>query len=153
MSICDIVLNHTANESKWIYNHPEGSYSCFTCPHLRPAFLLDAMFAQVSVDVSKNLLEMSGVPENIELEDHLQALRHQIMTNYLPKIRIEEFYIINVEKYVDSFARELRKRAPPTEKLTTDRSSEIVIHQDPEYKRFGSTINLELAFEIYNVFR
>lgn len=38
-SICDIVLNHTGNESPWLLEHPEATYSCYTCPHLRPAFM------------------------------------------------------------------------------------------------------------------
>lgn len=38
-SICDIVLNHTGNESPWLLEHPEATYSCFTYPHLRPAFM------------------------------------------------------------------------------------------------------------------
>ena len=46
-SICDIVLNHIAKESKWIKEHPECSYNCHNSPHLRPAFLLDRMIYQV----------------------------------------------------------------------------------------------------------
>lgn len=72
-SICDIVLNHTANESKWIYENPEASYSSFTTHHLRPAILLDAMLAQVSADVAAGLLTTVGVPEVIENDDHLQV--------------------------------------------------------------------------------
>lgn len=72
-SICDIVLNHTANESKWLQEHPECTYSCATCPHLRPAFLLDALLAQVGVDVHEGKLEKDGIPKIIETEDHLQV--------------------------------------------------------------------------------
>lgn len=72
-SICDIVLNHTANESKWIYENPEASYSSFTTHHLRPAILLDAMLAKVSADVAAGLLATVGVPEVIENDDHLQV--------------------------------------------------------------------------------
>lgn len=108
-SICDIVLNHTGNESQWLQDHPEATYSCFTCPHLRPAFLLDFTLAKVGEDVKKGNFEMVGCPATIESEDHLQALRHQIMTQYLPKINIHEFYQIDVEKYFTTFVDNVSK--------------------------------------------
>ncbi len=102
-SICDIVLNHTANESEWIQEHPEATYSCYTCPHLRPAFVLDALLAQITADTKAGHLEMVGVPEIVETEDHLQALKHQLHTVYLPKIKLWEFYQIDVDKYFKLF--------------------------------------------------
>lgn len=102
-SICDIVLNHTGNESLWLQEHPEATYSCFTCPHLRPAFLVDFMLAIVGADCKKGNFELFGCPAVIENEDHIQSLRHQIMTQYLPKINIHEFYQIDVEKYFTMF--------------------------------------------------
>jgi glycogen debranching enzyme len=102
-SICDIVLNHTGNESEWLLDHPEATYSCFTCPHLRPAFMLDAMLAKVGEDIQKGVLEMCGVPSVIDLENHIQALRHQILTQYLPKINLHELYQVDVEKYFGLF--------------------------------------------------
>lgn len=102
-SICDIVLNHTGNESPWLEQHPEATYSCHTSPHLRPAFLLDFMLTKVGEEVNKGNFEMLGCPSIIEHENHLQALRHQIMTQFLPKINIHEFYQIDVEKYFSKF--------------------------------------------------
>lgn len=102
-SICDIVLNHTANESQWIQDYPEASYSCFTCPYLRPAFLLDALLAQATADTKAGHLEIVGVPQIVETEDHLQALKYQLHTVYLPKIKIWEFYQIDVDKYFKKF--------------------------------------------------
>lgn len=102
-SICDIVLNHTGNESTWLLDHPEATYSCFTCPHLRPAFMFDILLAKLGEDVNRNLHEMNGVPSLVENESHIQALKHQILTQYLPKIRIHEFYQVDVEKYFSLF--------------------------------------------------
>lgn len=107
-SICDIVLNHTGNESPWLKDHPEATYSCSTCPHLRPAFLLDFVLAKIGEDVKRGMFEMLGCPTVIESEDHLQALRHQIMTQYLPKIKIYEFYQIDVERNFTNFVDNVR---------------------------------------------
>lgn len=110
-SICDIVLNHTGNESLWLLDHPEATYSCFTAPHLRPAFMLDVLLTKVGDDVNKGTLEMLGVPTVIEQENHISSLRHQILTRYLPLINIHEFYQVDVDKYfsifVDSVSRNI----------------------------------------------
>lgn len=106
-SICDIVLNHTANESEWLQEHPDATYSCFTMPHLRPAFLLDVVFGWVTRDVQNGDLENIGVPTLVENEDHIQALRHHIHTTYLPKANLAQFYQCNVEKYVSLFSEKV----------------------------------------------
>lgn len=153
-SICDIVLNHTANESEWIREHPDAAYSCLTCPHLRPAFLLDCLLVQISLDVTKGLLENVGVPTIIENENHLDALKYQMHSNYLPKLKINEFYQCDVENYLRMFKEEIVNRGPPKNTaLVKDRSEEIILIQDPEYRRLETKIDFELAMEIFNVYR
>lgn len=179
-SICDIVLNHTANESEWIQDHPDASYSCFTCPYLRPAFLLDALLAQVTVDTKAGNLEMVGVPQIVETEDHLQALKHQLHTVYLPQIKLWEFYQIDVDKYFQMFYKkvsvafklsvaylkhqlensyflcsiiQMQNSLPPTADTKEASPTEITLLQDPEYRRLGCTIDFDVAYAKYNVFR
>ena len=62
LSICDIVLNHAANESLWLRNHPEATYNLVNCPHLRPAFLIDQMLARVTFDIQRGEWETEGIP-------------------------------------------------------------------------------------------
>lgn len=107
-SICDIVLNHTANDSEWLKKHPDSTYSCFTMPHLRPAFLLDVVFGWITNDAANGKLETVGVPKIVENEDHLQAIRHQLHTVYLPKANLCQFYQCNVEAYITKFTEEVR---------------------------------------------
>lgn len=79
-------------------------------PHLRPAFLLDFVFGWVTRDVIAGHLETVGVPTLVENEDHIQALRHQIHTTYLPKANLAQFYQCNIEKYLQLFSEKVKKK-------------------------------------------
>lgn len=150
-SICDIVLNHTANESVWIREYPECSYNCFTCPHLRPAFLLDALLARVGEDVGAGLLEHVGVPKVVETNDHLQAIHWQIHSNYLPQIKLYELYQCDVDKYVTRFNDEASKNGPSAAKEVPE--GDLKLKHDQEYRRLGAQIDWDRAMKTYNVFR
>lgn len=151
-SICDIVLNHTANESEWIREHPDATYSCITMPHLRPAFLLDVVFGWVTRDVIAGRLETDGVPIIVENENHIQALRHHIHNRYLTKANLCQFYQCDSEKYVQLFSEKIRTGPPPTANAPVQ-YEELALIQDLEYKRLGTTIDFDLAWAKYNVFR
>ncbi|XP_055546632.1 glycogen debranching enzyme isoform X2 [Wyeomyia smithii] len=150
-SICDIVLNHTANESIWIREYPECTYNCFTCPHLRPAFMLDAVLARFGEDVAAGLLDHVGVPKLVETADHLQAIRWQLHSNYLPQVKLHEFYQCNVDKYLQKFNEEASKQSPTPVQQVPD--GEIVLKPDPEYRRLEAVIDFNRAIKMYNVFR
>lgn len=157
-SICDIVLNHTANESEWLKSHPESTYSCFTCPHLRPAFLLDALLAQVGMDVKEGKLEQHGVPPIIETEDHLQALKEQVLAHYLPQIKLHEFFQCDVEKCVAKFEAKLKEIGPPSPQRRHHGHEDdfvmperVILKFDPEYRRRTSCVNLDTAVKLYNL--
>jgi len=73
LSICDIVLNHTANETSFLISHPECTYNCINYPHLRPAYILDATFFELTVQVAAGEWEFKGIPAIVETEDHLNV--------------------------------------------------------------------------------
>lgn len=73
VSICDIVLNHTANETAWLAQQPEATYNCANCPHLRAAALLDAALARLSAAVARGDLAPRGVPPVIDQHHHLDV--------------------------------------------------------------------------------
>jgi len=53
LSIVDIVLNHTANNSEWIVEHPEAAYNTDDCPHLWSAWELDNAIMDFSLKYSR----------------------------------------------------------------------------------------------------
>lgn len=75
LSITDIVLNHTANESPWLLEHPECAYNMHTAPHLRPAFLLDRTLWYFSEDVAAGKYASKGLPAEIKTEQHLKVVQ------------------------------------------------------------------------------
>lgn len=103
LSICDIVLNHTANESAWLSAHPEASYNCANCPHLRPAALLDALLARLSADVARGELAARGVPARVCAPDQLDALRRLLLERLLPEARLHEMYACDAPEVVRQF--------------------------------------------------
>lgn len=73
LSICDIVLNHTANESPFLLSHPECTYNCINSPHLRPAYILDAALFELTIQVAAGEWEFKGIPTVVDTEDHLNV--------------------------------------------------------------------------------
>jgi glycogen debranching enzyme len=47
-------------------------------PHLRPAFLLDAVMARLSAEVVQGKWQDSGVPKMLCSEDHLQVILFEL---------------------------------------------------------------------------
>ena len=133
LSICDIVLNHTANESKWISEHPECSYNCLNSPHLRPAFLLDRMLFQVTLDIAEGKLDIDGIPKGLlNSSHHFDVLEKLILEQYLPPLKLHEFFMIDVD---------IEKWKIDNGEILANDQEELKIVLDPERKRFGSTVN------------
>ena len=151
VSICDIVLNHTANESEWLKDHPEVTYNCENCPYMRPAYLLDAALHQFSLDVVKGLYEDKGIPVEVNSEDHLKAIRYHLHA-FITTLKIHELSTCDVSKTVDEFLTLIRNKIPPNQENPNE-GEKMVLVQDPQYRRLESTVDLNLAVKLYNVYR
>jgi len=91
LSFTDLVLNHAANESEWIAEHPQCVYNLVNAPHLKPAFLLDCVLARFSKEIADGLWTDSGLPPEVQNENQLQQIRH-ILQERIEKLRLWEFY-------------------------------------------------------------
>ncbi|EFN70541.1 Glycogen debranching enzyme [Camponotus floridanus] len=151
LSICDIVLNHTANESPFLVSHPECTYNCINSPHLRPAYILDATLFELTIQVADGEWEFKGIPTVVETEDHLNAIRHALHTYFLPLAKIYEMYIVDINEIIMEFLNLARNEMP--QDVNNTNAENISIIQDPSFRRLKSTINMQLALKKYNTYR
>ncbi|XP_033222328.1 glycogen debranching enzyme isoform X2 [Belonocnema kinseyi] len=151
VSICDIVLNHTANESPFLLTNPECTYNCANSPHLRPAYLLDATLFELTVQVSAGDWELKGIPTVVETEDHLNSIRHALHSHFLPLIKIHELYVLDITETVEEFLSLARNHMPHEESVTENKTIQII--SDPLLRRLKASIDMTLALRLYNTYR
>jgi len=73
LSLTDLVLNHSANDSKWLQEHPECGYNLCNSPHLKPAYLVDRILFHFNVEVTNGKWKHKGIPAEVCEEQHLQV--------------------------------------------------------------------------------
>ncbi|XP_065569335.1 glycogen debranching enzyme-like [Artemia franciscana] len=150
LSICDIVLNHTANEADWLLDHPEAGYNLDNAPYLRPAYLLDRVLHHLAVDIGAGKYKDKGLEGEACTEEHLSVVRSILLDDLLPAVRIEELSMVNPEELTRQFCELARNRGafPYSSQL-----DHLAIIQNPDFKRFSSTVDIEAALRIHNIQR
>ena len=66
-----------------------------------------------------------------------------IVDTYLPKINLVEFFTVDVEKVLSEFESKLEQGVDVSQVV----DGELKIIQDPEYRRLGCTVDLDLAIK------
>ncbi|CAG8719374.1 12060_t:CDS:2, partial [Funneliformis caledonium] len=107
LSVTDIVWNHTACNSSWLEEHPEAGYNLINSPHLTPAYELDASL----LEFSSNLANL-GYPTLIKNEEDLDLIVDGIKEHVINKLRLWEYYVIDVKEAVNEFKEALNKPWP-----------------------------------------
>ncbi|KAA1113147.1 hypothetical protein PGT21_022750 [Puccinia graminis f. sp. tritici] len=100
LSLTDIVLNHTANNSPWLRDHPESGYNIVNSPHLEPALELDSALLELSDTLAKKSL-----PEALESEVDLDRIIHFIEHQTLAQLKLWEYYVIDVDHVAAKFSQ------------------------------------------------
>ncbi|XP_054161339.1 glycogen debranching enzyme-like [Oppia nitens] len=150
LSLTDIVLNHTANESPWLQTHPECAFNCFNSPWLRPAYLLDRILYRMTTDIVDDRWKSKGLTTEVNSEDHLNLIRKILHEEYLPILNIHELYLVDIDTTLNEFKEFLIKycKTSKPEKPLNDETLKLEIIVDDKYRRFKSTIDLNIALKI-----
>ena len=92
LGLTDVVWNHTANNSKWLEEHPEAGYNVDTAPWLESALELDTALLKFGQD-----LEKLGLPTHLNTMGDLEKVMAGMKTHVLAKLRLWEYYAVSVE--------------------------------------------------------
>ncbi|KAG8436633.1 hypothetical protein GDO86_007656 [Hymenochirus boettgeri] len=147
LSITDVVYNHTAANSKWIQQHPECGFNLVNSPHLKPAWLLDRALWHLTCEVAEGKYATKGLPANIENDQQLNFIRSLMWEDIYPRLKLWEFYQVDVDKAVEQFRALLSSGAQKKGKKCD--SKHLTIIQDPEYKRFGCSVDMGTALSTF----
>jgi glycogen debranching enzyme len=98
LSIVDIVLNHTANDSKWIVDHPEATYNTDDCPHLYCAWLFDKMIQDFSIEYADRKIPECPAAPYIRNEAELDTCMNSLGKRVIEQIKVHEFFLCDVRK-------------------------------------------------------
>lgn len=97
LSLTDIVLNHTAHNSEWLHEHPEAGYNLTTAPWLESAYELDTKILELSSQLKK-----LGLPTELKSTDDLLLIMDAIKTKVIAKIRLWEYYALDIDRDTDA---------------------------------------------------
>lgn len=93
LGLTDVVWNHTANNSKWLEEHPEAGYNLETAPWLEAALELDNALLQYGTDLAKY-----GLPTELKSAEDLKRVMDGIKPHCLDLVNIWEFYVVKVSR-------------------------------------------------------
>ncbi|KAK0420621.1 hypothetical protein QR680_014798 [Steinernema hermaphroditum] len=145
LSVQDVVWNHAAKNSEWLLQHPECGYNCDNSRHLRPAFVVDRLLQHFSRDIAAGKWVHEGLPAEISEGKHIEALRRILHDVVYPSVRLCEFF----QADVDALAAEFEKICRQGPSAQTE-DALVPLIQDPDYKRFGSMVDMQLASKVFN---
>ncbi|KAL6304577.1 glycoside hydrolase family 13 protein [Sparassis latifolia] len=126
LSLIDVVLNHTANDSPWLLDHPEAGYSPANTPHLTPALELDDAIIQFSATLSS-----LGLPTAVKSQHDIDTLVSKFR-EYIKKLDMWQYYVLDVSAERGRVKDAFRKRnvkawtGPDVARKSVEELAEIV---------------------------
>lgn len=101
----DIILNHTAFDTRFIESHPEAAYNLENCPYLRAAYVLDKALHDFSAAIIQKKVQSLKNKNKIENQKDLTNIMNLLKLEWLPRLKLHEFFqmdVINLVKKFDS---------------------------------------------------
>ncbi|CAI2335505.1 unnamed protein product [Caenorhabditis sp. 36 PRJEB53466] len=148
LTVQDVVWNHAAKNANWLLEHPESAYNCQNSPHLRPAYIVDRIYHEFGKQVGEGKWAHRGVPPVVDKNEHLLSIASLLRNEILPKAEIHEFYQVDLTAMVKLFEMVVKQSGGPTDNPLDGEDVQIV--QDPEYRRFGNTVDFDRSLRIFN---
>lgn len=93
LGLTDVVWNHTADNSKWLQEHPEVGYNVSTSPHLRAALELDNKLLEFS-----SKLASYGLPTTLTSVDDLVKVMDVMKEKVIAELKLWQYYVIDVKR-------------------------------------------------------
>lgn len=112
LALTDVVWNHTANNSKWLEEHPEAGYNVETAPWLEAALELDTALLKYSDE-----LESLGLPTEFHTVDDLLKVMAGMRSHVIDAIKLWQFYVIDVKENTSRVLREWANSSAPAEPI------------------------------------
>eukprot|EP01134_Creolimax_fragrantissima_P004755 CFRG4755T1 len=111
LSLTDVVWNHTADNSPWLAEHPEAGYNLSIMPHLMCAYELDEGLMRFSANIVNGCAIYSETGETlsptINNEDDLNKIMRSVELDVIPKMRLWEYYVADVENVMIEFKEKI----------------------------------------------
>lgn len=161
-SLCDLVYNHMSNDSPFLRQFPHATYNMVNSPHLRPALVFDRVLYHLTRSIEAGrYVDRSVFPDRIE-HYYMDAIRHIIRNEELPKHKLDQFYTIDACRtlkeikqlglgkleQIEANLGDFRARAKCTHEWRESLWSKLAIIQDAQYRRLASTVDFGLVSQI-----
>ena len=150
-SITDVVWHHTSYDSPWLPQYPDAAYNLVNSPHLRPAYAFDVTLKKFSDEIAAGEWVDRGIDSTVTSEGDISAIVFHLMDTVLPAANLWEYFCVDVDIIVKEFQENLCKVKLSGDQSGFPRNRPLDIIQDPEYRRYGSRIDGDIAMELFNV--
>ncbi|KAF8159702.1 glycoside hydrolase family 13 protein [Crassisporium funariophilum] len=151
LSLTDVVLNHTANDSPWLVEHPEAGFSPANSPHLTPALDLDSAILDFSDSLKSN-----GLPTVVTSEHDIETLI-SAFAKVVKELNLWQYYVLDSTREKESILSALQsgtvsswtgpdvKNMNVAELADTLRNEKVIKGLGGLSSRFGVCVNGDVA--------